>query len=961
MKAVIPIDVTLVDSSIADSSLNSFVLKSSYPIGQKVQFNHREYQAILAIKAMVQYYYDAINNPSIVYDLWNATYDSTTGLYTYASVTATTVPCTSATTVYVMHPTSTYNLKYYKANPTTSGNVDFTNPTASASLFTEVIDGSLRNTYLSPTNDFTNWQDNGAVNRYKLFDEFISTQSTYDCGSTNTFTVSGNTLTTSTAHGYQLNEAVYVSSGQILPYSRVGEGDIVFEGSSVNIFPKMANLVISTSSYFTDSHFANTNSIAFSKDGSMLFVLDTTSSGHPIHKYVLSTNWDVTTAIWDSSNSTIFSTMNSVQGLYISQDGLYLAIVDHATTDRAYTYTMSTAFKISTLSFLSQSSGLGTQENQSRGISFSPDGMNMFVVGANSRNVSKYVLSSPWVVSTATYNSNLSTGFTNNTRDLFVSADGHMIVVVGNNTTNGNTFNKWILGKSFDLSTATLVYSLSTSTTFGNQANGLYFSSDFSKMFIGSSSNVRIYQLSFNYSYIPKVNDYIVLSGVLPPELSSTTYYHISSVDSNYTCGISTLEGGTAIPFSSVTYPIVTGSISGTVLTVTAVTQGSLQVGQIISGTGVTDGTYITSIGAIVSGNQTYNISTSQTVASTQIVAISYMNYAYDLVPNDFYFACNIPSTTSLKLSRKKAVKCSAVASTDTFTASGGHFFANGNVVYVDTTIGGVTSGTTYYVITSLSNTFQLSTTLSGSSVNITSDISSIYVYQPITYYTTGSTTNSIQKALCYELSSSENIDTIGLSNMSGNNLQIKTFSNGDTSYTPIDNTNVELLSSNQIDYDQYFFDSFEYISTTYVNTIKYGDIRIFVVIKGNPTAGIGALILGSKMYLGFTLDEIPLDFISFTTKTRNSKGDLYIKKLGETINSLNYEIIYDSTIEQVKIINKNLKLLDGERTFFIGDERDAGLAYEVLLSYGILESASQLVRSNSSKSKGTIKISELT
>lgn len=62
-----------------------------------------------------------------------------------------------------------------------------------------------------------------------------------------------------------------------------------------------------------------------------------------------------------------------------------------------------------------------------------------------------------------------------------------------------------------------------------------------------------------------------------------------------------------------------TGSISGTTLTVSAVTNGLLQVGQVISGTGVTSGTTITAALTGTGGTGTYTVSVSQTVSSTGI------------------------------------------------------------------------------------------------------------------------------------------------------------------------------------------------------------------------------------------------------------------------------------------------------------------------------------------------------
>jgi hypothetical protein len=69
---------------------------------------------------------------------------------------------------------------------------------------------------------------------------------------------------------------------------------------------------------------------------------------------------------------------------------------------------------------------------------------------------------------------------------------------------------------------------------------------------------------------------------------------------------------------------IVTASISGTTMTVSAVTSGTLQIGQTIEGSGVTDGTIITAFGTGSGGAGTYTVSASQTVSSTTIYAINW-------------------------------------------------------------------------------------------------------------------------------------------------------------------------------------------------------------------------------------------------------------------------------------------------------------------------------------------------
>lgn len=68
---------------------------------------------------------------------------------------------------------------------------------------------------------------------------------------------------------------------------------------------------------------------------------------------------------------------------------------------------------------------------------------------------------------------------------------------------------------------------------------------------------------------------------------------------------------------------IVTGAISTTTLTVSAVTSGSLKVGQTLSGAGITVGTRITALGTGTGGTGTYTVSASQTAASTTVTANS--------------------------------------------------------------------------------------------------------------------------------------------------------------------------------------------------------------------------------------------------------------------------------------------------------------------------------------------------
>jgi hypothetical protein len=122
-----------------------------------------------------------------------------------------------------------------------------------------------------------------------------------------------------------------------------------------------------------------------------------------------------------------------------------------------------------------------------------------------------------------------------------------------------------------------------------------------------------------------------------------------------------------------------TGSISGTTLTVTAVSIGIIEVGQIISGSGVTGGTTITAYDSGMGGVGTYTVGTSQTVSSTTIQTVT------------------TPGVVTVGLSPQNGDQVS-FATTNSLPS-------------------GITAGTNYYVINRTSTTFQVAATPSGAAI----------------------------------------------------------------------------------------------------------------------------------------------------------------------------------------------------------------------------------------------------
>jgi hypothetical protein len=99
---------------------------------------------------------------------------------------------------------------------------------------------------------------------------------------------------------------------------------------------------------------------------------------------------------------------------------------------------------------------------------------------------------------------------------------------------------------------------------------------------------------------------------------------------------------------------VVTGSISGTTMTVTAVTSGILYVGQTIQGAGVTAQTIITALGTGTGGAGTYTVNYSQTIGSQTLYGLNWSvlpstdgafqgGTNVDIIDN--YFVYNRPDT----------------------------------------------------------------------------------------------------------------------------------------------------------------------------------------------------------------------------------------------------------------------------------------------------------------------------
>lgn len=169
----------------------------------------------------------------------------------------------------------------------------------------------------------------------------------------------------------------------------------------------------------------------------------------------------------------------------------------------------------------------------------------------------------------------------------------------------------------------------------------------------------------------------------------------------------------------------VTGSISGTTLTATAVSSSNLVVGASLTGTGVTSGTTITARGTGTGGTGTYTVSKSQTVASGTITASSAVpSTTSSAVINGTYCTGQGGGSVTCYLypGNYGSFKVSSGGPYTFYWESGGFVF-NGNVGLTNNTTSNnasTTGGETIFVTGQFvgSNTFNFNLSAPSSTVN---------------------------------------------------------------------------------------------------------------------------------------------------------------------------------------------------------------------------------------------------
>jgi len=209
--------------------------------------------------------------------------------------------------------------------------------------------------------------------------------------------------------------------------------------------------------------------------------------------------WYISTAQWlaeDVNYLYVGSQDTSPEGLFFKPDGTKVYFCG-STGDAVYEYDLSTAWDISTASYL-QNFDVSTQEASQTGLFFKPDGTKMYIVGGEGDDVNEYDLSTEWDTSTASFSQNFSVSSQHGLpTDMFFKPDGTKMYIVGRSADNVSEYN---LSTAWDVSSASYVQNFSVASQ-DSSPQGLFFKPDGLKMYVASNTSDAVFEYDLSTAW----------------------------------------------------------------------------------------------------------------------------------------------------------------------------------------------------------------------------------------------------------------------------------------------------------------------------------------------------------------------------------------------------------------------------------------------------------------------------
>jgi hypothetical protein len=274
----------------------------------------------------------------------------------------------------------------------------------------------------------------------------------------------------------------------------------------------LANGYYENKSFDVSNELPSISAITFKPDGTKMYVIGV--GNDTVYQYGLSTAYEITTADYDEKFKDVSAEDIFPRGVRFNNDGSKMYIIG-TDTDTLYQYSLTTNYDVSTASYDSVTRTLGSQDTSPNGFNFNNDGTKLFVAGDENNAIFQYNLTTAFDISTATYSTNSLTLTTiGSPRSLVFNDDGTKMYVSG----YGSAVHEYIFTTAFDISTASFNnVTLDTSDVTGNII-GLTISSNGKKLYVSSHINDLVYQFSIAGSYTITYSSAIEFDGGVAPD-----------------------------------------------------------------------------------------------------------------------------------------------------------------------------------------------------------------------------------------------------------------------------------------------------------------------------------------------------------------------------------------------------------------------------------------------------------
>jgi hypothetical protein len=230
-------------------------------------------------------------------------------------------------------------------------------------------------------------------------------------------------------------------------------------------------------------------------DGLKFYLVRYNGPTRTIQQYSMSTAHDITTASYDNKSFNPASQENIPTDLWFKPDGTKMYVLGYNLSDSILQYNLSTAWDISTAVYSGTQKSVAGQDSIPVGLFFKADGTKIFITGQNSGSdkVHSYALSTAWDISTAVFETSktvVSQTGAYSISGIFVSSDGVNMYIASSGATDAIL--KYIMSTPWDLTTATYdsVYkNISGETT---QPGALFIAGG--KVFVCGTNNSLIFE-----------------------------------------------------------------------------------------------------------------------------------------------------------------------------------------------------------------------------------------------------------------------------------------------------------------------------------------------------------------------------------------------------------------------------------------------------------------------------------